>query len=125
MQYREVVAGVCSATELAKCLECGRWPLPVEVVIDAKCVFDSTVVADARPPVEESLIAVLTGLREHISSSLINRIWWVGTEDMLADALTKGSVHREPLLQALAAGRWEVKKATNQSVLRKDAVPER
>ena len=41
------------------------------------------------------------------------RIYWSYTNDMLADALTKGKTSRAPLLEALRTGQWILKKPEN------------
>ena len=125
LMLTEIINGVCSAGALKTTLEEARWPIPVECAIDANTVFESITAKEARLPLEESLIAILMAVREQFAIGMISRIWWVKTEDMLADALTKGSVAREPLLKALADGAWEVRHAVKCGTVRREAVPAR
>ena len=77
---------------------------PVEAVVDAMSVFTNITAADVEWPLEESLIAIVMAIREQFSVGHLKTLWWCHTDDMLADALTKGAVHREPLLKALSTG---------------------
>eukprot|EP00971_Amphidinium_carterae_P231388 4592138-Amphidinium_carterae.2 len=66
---------------------------------DARSVYDSIVVPDFHLPTEASQGLVLLSLRDEIRQRRID-INWVDTRWMLADALTKGSVSREQIVQA-------------------------
>ena len=122
MQFAEATAGCVTAQCLARMLSTAAWPIQIEAVIDAKGVFDAIVAPDAKLPVEESFIAVLQSLREQFAQKLAKALWWVDTEDMFSDALTKGSVAREALLQALGYGRWQVLKPCKLGTVRCDAI---
>ena len=50
-------------------------------------------------------------LREMLKSGRLNKIWWVHTEDMIADGLNKGSIPREPLLAIAYSGTWQLLKS--------------
>ena len=82
----------------------GEWAIPVEAAVDAMSVFTNITAADIKLPLEESLIAIVMAIREQFSVGHLRTLWWCQTDDMLADALTKGAVHREPLLKALSTG---------------------
>ena len=47
---------------------------------------------------------ILGQMREHMSTTRIKKLWWIGTRDMLADGLNKGAVSRKALLLALTKG---------------------
>ena len=119
----EIINGACTAGSLKAALEEANWPLPVECAVDANAVFESITAKEARLPLEESLIAILMAVREQFAVGMISKIWWVSTVDMLADALTKGAIAREPLLRALADGYWTITQATKCGTVRPDAVP--
>ncbi len=125
MQYMEILCGTTTAHDLNQLSAKGEWPLCVEAVVDAKSVFDSITSVDAHLPTEESLIAVLMAIREQFAQRLMQRLWWCDTNDMLADALTKGAIAREPLLKALSEGLWILLKATKSASVKVTAVPSR
>lgn len=58
-------------------------------------------------PAEGSRILVLLQLREGLRTGRIRRAWWCHAGDMLADAITKGAVSRNALIQALETIRWD------------------
>ena len=80
---------------------------------------------DAKLPLEESLIAIVMAMREQFSQGLLKVLWWTATEDMLADALTKGAIKREPLLLALGDGRWFPAKGVQRGELPSGCTPAR
>ena len=106
MQYTEIIKVVCHASELAPMANNGELAIPVEAVVDAMSVFTNIVAADIKLPLEESLVAIVMAIREQFSVGHLKALWWCQTGDMLADALTKGAVHREPSLKALSSGEW-------------------
>ena len=62
--------------------------------------------SETRAPTEVSLIMVLLGLKEILRSGCLSALWWISTEDMLADGLNKGCVSRRALLAAASLGEW-------------------
>ena len=95
-----------AATALTRMEETGSFPLQLEACIDAKSVYDALALAETRAPTEVSLIMVLLGLKEMLHSGCLTALWWISTEDMLADGLNKGCVSRRALLDATATGQW-------------------
>ena len=75
-----------------------------EFVIDAQSVFDAIAVTDVCTPTEQSLKLALVSIRHRMEVGIIKRLWWCDTREMLADALTKGSVNRSMLQQAMMKG---------------------
>ena len=41
---------------------------------------------------------ILKALRDRLDARSINGLWWLDTRDMICDAMTKGTLSREPLL---------------------------
>ena len=76
------------------------------MVLDAKSVYESIIAKDAKVPTEQSLIAILMSIREQLRDRVVRYVWWVDTLDMVADALTKGSVPREQILALMNLGHW-------------------
>eukprot|EP00971_Amphidinium_carterae_P057661 1140672-Amphidinium_carterae.2 len=67
------------------------------VLIDAKSVFDSVDSVQAKTPAEKSQLVNVAWLRELVHSGVVQLIW-TDSRDMLADALTKGTISREKLI---------------------------
>ena len=103
----------------------GEWAFPVEAVVDAMSVFTNITAADVKLPLEESLIAIVMAFREQFSVGHLKTLWWCQTDDMLADALTKGAVHREPLLKALSTGSWTLTGKVKRAALPLGCTPKR
>ena len=117
MQYTEIVRGACTAHQLALDATAGDWALPVEAVVDAMSFITNVTASDIKFPLEESLVAIVMAIRERFSIGHLEALWWAKTDDMLADALTMGLVHREPLLKALASGAWVLNGKKQKAVL--------
>ena len=97
----------------------------MEAVVDAMSVFTIIIALDVKLPLEESLVAIVMAIREQFSVGHLEVLWWCQTGDMLADALTKVAVHREPLLRALASGDWRVSGKTKRAALPRGCTPRR
>ena len=41
----------------------------------------------------------------------VDRLYWLDTEDMVADGMTKGSIDREPILKLCEQGIWSIRHA--------------
>ena len=91
----------------------------MEFVIDAKSVYESIVAEQENIPAEDSLILVLLQLREGPQVGRLSRAWWCHTGDMLADALTKGGISRNVLIEALEQGTRKLKDIAECSWSRK------
>ena len=88
-------------------------------------VFTNITAADVELPLEESLVAIVMAIREQFSVGHLRALWWCQTGDMLADVLTKGAVHREPLLRALGDGVWTLVGKTKRAALPLGCTPRR
>ena len=53
-------------------------------------------------PAESSLLSHVQFLRELLDNDVVEAMAWTGTRDMVADGLTKGTVDRTALQQAMA-----------------------
>ena len=49
--------------------------------------------------------------KEALLCRTLRRLWWVDTEDMLADGMTKGAISRRQIMDASTEGKWTLKKA--------------
>ena len=52
----------------------------------------------------------LLKFREWLDLGIVRALWWCDTEDMIADAMTKGSVDRDAVLKLCNEGVWTVSK---------------
>ena len=82
--------------------------LPIELVGDARSIFDAIKAPDVCDPAESSLKLHLISVRSRLESGLIRTLWWCGTRDMLADALTKGGIDRALIIRAMDKGKLNV-----------------
>ena len=65
-------------------------------------VFAAVTAVQIKVPAESSLLSHIQFLRELLDNNVIEALAWSDTRDMLADGLTKGSVDRTALLDAMA-----------------------
>ena len=92
--YEEVLHGVETSQTLAQKLLEGRFKTRVQVYIDAYSVYSAVCTQQVRMPSETSLIYEIKTLRDHLKVGRLARLYWIDTEDMVTDGLTKGSVNR-------------------------------
>ena len=105
----ETIRPYSSIRELLSLEETGSFPVPVELIIDAKSVYDSLVAREVKCPAEVSLVMFLAQLKEAMLAHSLRKLWWVDTRDMVADALNKGAISRIALLELANTGRWVLK----------------
>ena len=108
--FAEVTFGSMSAERLCDMMESGQSAFPVEVVADAKSVFDALAANPVKPPEEKTMLLHLLKVREWLDHGVVRRLWWCDTDDMLADGMTKGAVDRDAILQLCNNGLWNVLK---------------
>ena len=53
---------------------------------------------EVKTPSEPHLLYLLKALRDRLDSRSIDALWWLDARDMICDAMTKGTLPREPLL---------------------------
>ena len=75
-------------------------PIKTRIIIDAKSVFESIRTQTFKAPSENGL-AGHYGYVNLCERKLIQFVTWADTRDMLADALTKGSIARDQLEYAM------------------------
>jgi hypothetical protein len=88
----------------------GRFTIGIESVTDARSLYEAVKAGEAKVPAEDSLILCILLLREAVQTGRVRRIWWVDTDDMAADALTKGIVSRQAILDLVHNSCWILKK---------------
>ena len=83
--------------------------VPVRFFIDAMSVFTAIRNENHKCPTEQQMLYEIKALTQHLLDGRVDRLTWIDTRDMLADALTKGKVPRDALLHALWFGEWSAK----------------
>ena len=102
----EIYCGALKASELQQVEEIGRWPIPLEAVVDAYAVYSTALKLESKNPSEETLITLVSILREALMTGRLSTLWWVDTRDMAADALNKGAIPRLALQTIARTGMW-------------------
>ena len=101
----EIKHGPIGAEKLRSIRDKG-WPEPAgtkaQVLLDAKSVYESLKATVFKPPSENSLSGHVLWLREMHDKGLVDNLIWTDTRDMYADGLTKGSVPRDLLIEAMS-----------------------
>ena len=72
-------------------------------------VYSAVVASEISVPNERTMLFGVKAVRDYLDTRKITALHRVDTRDMLADALTKGTVTRHDLLVALWEGRWKLK----------------
>ena len=76
---------------------------------DAKAVYDSITARHLKTPDDKHLILHARAMREFPENGIVDRLFWFGTDDMLPDGLTKGSVDLEALIRRCLEGIWSLR----------------
>ena len=98
-----------SPTDLIMMGNNGSLPIKIAACVDAKSVYDALIASEIKQPNEASLILVLLQLKEMMLLHVIEALFWISTEDMLADGLNKGACSRDALIKFCASGIWELR----------------
>lgn len=100
----EVLTGCKSASKMVDLQENGQNALQMDVVLDARAVFDSVAAADVKATTDKLMLLHALKLKELLALRVASRMLWVDTRDMLSDALNKGSVSRDEIRKACSEG---------------------
>eukprot|EP00972_Heterocapsa_arctica_P033451 4925239-Heterocapsa_arctica.AAC.1 len=68
MGLSELAMGPQTATQLADIEEHGRFPIPIDAIIDAKAVYEAIRATDPKVRAEASLMAILLVMRENLET---------------------------------------------------------
>ena len=71
------------------------------VWIDARSVFSAVENENFKYPTEKSLFSHISWIKQLTTSKIITILGWVDTRDMIADGMTKGSIDRSQLINAM------------------------
>ena len=78
-----------------------------DACVDAKAVFDGITAQCPRTPADKPLFLHAMAMREYLEAGWVDRLWWIDTQAMLADGMTKGAIQREPLVLVCCEGIWK------------------
>lgn len=81
--------------------EAGRLAFPVDLIIDAKCLYDLLRSAGITKVSDEGSLLYVKWLKERYDVGAIRGVCWSSTSDMLADVLTKSSADPWQLLRVM------------------------
>ena len=101
MNLQELREGPLTARAARRLREEGHFDVEINLLVDAMSLFAAVAATNPRVPAERSLLGHIFWLHELVLSHSI-QLKWTDTRDMVADALTKGSIDRNALLQAMA-----------------------
>ena len=104
----EIVHGPLTAKQIQKCMDTGRLPVDLHVCTDNKGLFSALGAVELKAPAEPHLLYLLRALRDRLEAGTLHKLWWVDTRAMISDALTKGGLAREPILQLWATSVLEM-----------------
>ena len=71
----------------------------LEIGTDNRGLFNGATATEIKIPSEPHLLYLLKALRDRLDCKSIDALWWFDTRDMICDAMTKGTLPREPLLR--------------------------
>ena len=108
MTLSEVLRPFPNARDLTALEEQGQSLVPLEACVDARSVYDSLKMDELKAPTEVSLIMMLSALKEALLSHGLHKLWWISTQDMVADGLNKGACSREALIALGTTGQWKL-----------------
>ena len=97
----EVQTGPLTSDEARSLREHGGFSMESELVVDAMNLYHALTAISPKPPAEKTLYSHLAWLRDLMCRHIPNVVTWCDTRDMIADALTKGKVSRDALLEAM------------------------
>ena len=106
--FAELILGPCKAGKLAELTDSGQLPVALEVATDNRGMFSGVTATEVKTPSEPHLLYVMKALRDRLHSKAIDALWWFDTRDMICDAMTKGTLSREPLLKLWRTAMLEI-----------------
>jgi len=103
----EIALGTRSARELLDIQSAGRCQPELHLCVDARSVYDAVCAEKVSVPADKHLFLHVAKMREFLDTKLLHKLWWVDTQDMAADGLTKGKIDRSAILALVHEGVWK------------------
>jgi len=103
--FHEVRHGRTDVALLRTIMEAGQFDLPLTLFVDNMSLFQSVTGTEVVCKDAAMKLHALY-LRQMLDRGMVTTLTWIDTRDMLADALTKGKISRDALMDACNNGRW-------------------
>ena len=97
----EMQTGRSTAAEALSRREQGGYAVPAALYLDALSVYAAVTATFVKIPADNGVHVHCLYLRELLDNNVLFALIWQDTRDMLADGLTKGSVDRKALHDAM------------------------
>jgi len=106
--WYQVLTGTRGAMTLHEAVNSDVITLPLYVVGDAHAVFSAITAEEVSVPNDKSQLYAVRAMRDRLDCVALTRLLRCDTRDMLCDALTKGSIARNAIVEAFGQGFWEM-----------------
>ena len=97
----DMIAGSLSPLDSVCLRETGGYCLDLHISIDAKSVFSAVENENFKYPTEKSLLSHRSWVKQLTILKIITILGWVDTRDMIADGMSKASIDRTQLIEAM------------------------
>jgi hypothetical protein len=101
LMIHEMLSGTMTSSQARHLRDHGGYCIPMTIQIDAMSVFQAITSTYIKHPAEKGLLSHVQFVRELLDTNVITALLWIDTRDMLADGLTKGSIDRKELQDAM------------------------
>ncbi len=106
--WHQVCTGERGAKRLHELVNGGDIKTQLYMVGDAHAVFTAVTAEEISVPNDRSQLYAVRALRDRLECGSLSRLLRCDTRDMLCDALTKGSIARQAIVDAFAKGYWRM-----------------
>lgn len=89
-------------------VEAGRLPFSLELIIDAKCLYDLLMSTSRPKTADEGSLQYVHWLKDRFDAGALSGVTWCSTHDQLSDILTKSSVDPWLLRQVMMDNKIEL-----------------
>ena len=97
----EMTTGDTSANCARNLRDSGGYNVPMILYLDAMSVYAAITATFVKTPAECGMLCHLLFIRELLDLGVLKALAWCDTRDMIADGLTKGSIDRDALHEAM------------------------
>jgi len=101
LMLHEIESGPVTKAQARQLRDEGGYSMPMVLQVDALSVFAAITATFVKTPAEKGLLSHVQFVRELLDTKVLTALMWVDTRDMLSDGLTKGSVDRQALQDAM------------------------
>ena len=97
----ELQTGIVTACNSVNLRDNGGYAIPMVLYIDALSVYAAIIATFIKTPADQSVLCHLQYIHELLDHDVLRALVWLDTRDMIADGMTKGSIDRFELHQAM------------------------